>query len=182
MLIVQVYLAVNYTSSSEYLPTVCKCIMTADFDSIIFLSISLIIPMLLFMVAPLIFIITAYTYIMVYMCGSNLRTRRSQFVTHTIAIRAFLIAITNIFSWFPFMVLTYALKEEVTQVEKRMAIVFLYVNCITDPLIYSFSNYFINCCFGAQQQPSTTGNNIKENLDRGLSRKGEVPGSVQTSL
>ena len=146
MIVIQIYIAANYSIASKFIPTSCSCIMSSDMTSTSFLVISLFIPILAFMLFPLIFNITAYTCILVQMFKSSVRARRRHHFTYSIAMRALTITLINILSWVPFVVLSHAMEDTTDLIEKRLSLMFLYINCITDPILYTSSCYIIQMC------------------------------------
>ena len=55
-----------------------------------------------------------------------------------------MIALINLLSWLPFLMVVQVYKDRFDIVEKKVAVFFLYINCIADPFLYVFSKKVIS--------------------------------------
>ena len=142
------YLSVWSPTNYIYKPSTCTCTLSSGPQPFTFLLILLIFPTMLFLLLPTLFNITAYILIIGkivrFKVSTNERRRRRQVQTMTLAIRAFMIALINLLSWLPFLMVVQVYKDRFDIVEKKVAVFFLYINCIADPFLYVFSKKVIS--------------------------------------
>ena len=104
---------------------------------------------LLFMIAPLMFNLTAYVLIVLYL---KKHPRLRYLSPRLILIKAVLINITFTLSWLPYATThdVISLSEHMTSMSDHviMAVsrVLLYLHCLTNPLLYAFSSVAIKGC------------------------------------
>ncbi|KAL5263118.1 hypothetical protein ACHWQZ_G008508, partial [Mnemiopsis leidyi] len=142
-----IYLSVWSPTNYIYKPATCTCTLSSGPQPFTFLLILLIFPTMLFLLLPTLFNLGAYSFIIVkivrFKVSSNERRRTRQVQTITLAIRAFLIVLLNLLSWLPFLMMVQVYKDRFGIVEKKVAVFFLYINCIADPFLYVFSKKLI---------------------------------------
>ena len=129
----------------------------------------------LFMIIPLIFNLTAYVLIILYL---KKHPRLRYLSPRLILIKAVLINITFTVSWLPYATTSdvIRLSDHVARTSDQVIVaasrVLLYLHCLTNPLLYAFSSVAIKSCLTwADKTRSVKISNV---VRRNLSRTGET--------
>ena len=138
------YLSIRLPVSYHYNHARSECSLPVDDPSLTFRLIILILPTILFMLIPTLFNIAAYSRIIAEVKKFQNHLSKRQVLTSVLAIRALLIALVNLLSWVPFILICQVFKNSVGNVEKKIAVLFLYINCIADPFLYVFMKKIIS--------------------------------------
>ena len=124
---------------------------------------------LLFMILPLIFNLSAYSLIIMYL---QRHPRLRYLSPRLILIKAVLINITFTASWLPY-VTTCEMIRLSDHVIMSVTRVMLYLHCLTNPLLYAFSSVAIKSCLRWTDKARSVrvSNIVKRNLSRSCASK-----------